>query len=337
MKQSRMRLDEANWYRSDLTPLTLVLLPLSWLFGAIVAIRAWCYRRNIFKSYRFNIPVIIVGNIVVGGTGKTPCVITLAKHLVNAGYKPGIVSRGVGGAHHQSHAVTASTSAVDAGDEAVLMARNSGCPVVVGKDRVAAVTTLLQVHSDCDVVLSDDGLQHYRLARDIEIAVVDGARLFGNKQLLPAGPLREPLSRLADVDFVIVNDGELVGANKMSLEPVSWVSLSDKRSQIDIGTFKQNKVHAVAGIGNPARFFNLLRSLGCQIIEHSFPDHHAFTVSDFDFGDELPVLMTGKDAVKCERFADMRMWYLDVEAKIETSLLEQLMSKLHGVKQCLLS
>jgi tetraacyldisaccharide 4'-kinase len=331
MKQYLMRLAEVNWYRSSLTPLTCALLPLSWLFGCIIALRSWCYRRHIFNSHRFNVPVIVVGNLAVGGTGKTPCVISLAKHLIALGYRPGIVSRGVGGSHHQPCVVRSDSLAQDVGDEAVLMARNSYCPVVVGRDRVAAVASLLQHFPECNVVLSDDGLQHYRLVRDIEIAVVDGARLFGNECLLPAGPLREPLSRLDGVDLVVVNGGELDNAYRMTLKPLSLVSLTDKSLNIDIGNLK-GRVHAIAGIGNPDRFFNLLRQLGYEVIEHAFPDHYAFSARDLSFGDKLPVLMTGKDAVKCEQFADNHMWYLDVVATFENDFFDHFVVRLQGVK-----
>ena len=332
MKQSLMRLAEVNWYRPNLTPLTCALLPLSWLFGCIIALRSWCYRRNIFNSHRFNVPVIVIGNIAVGGTGKTPCVISLAKHLIALGYRPGIVSRGVGGSHHQPCIVRSDSLAREVGDEAVLMARNSYCPVVVGRDRVAAVESLLQHYPDCNVVLSDDGLQHYRLARDIEIVVVDGTRLFGNACLLPAGPLREPLSRLDGVEFLVVNGGELDCAYHMTLKPISLVSLIDKTNNIDINSQSKGRVHAVAGIGNPDRFFNLLRQLGYEVIEHAFPDHYAFSAGDLKFGDELPVLMTGKDAVKCEEFADNNMWYLDVAATLENNFFDHLVVRLQGVK-----
>lgn len=324
-----MRFEEKYWYQPGLNLVTGALLPLSWMFSVAARLRRLCFRNNIFKSYRFNAPVIVVGNLTVGGTGKTPCVIALAQYFSESGYQPGIITRGVGTVRHERPLIVSSkTSAATAGDEAVLLARHSQCPVVICVDRAAAARALLQQFPACNLIISDDGLQHYRLQRDIEIAVIDGCRLFGNGRLLPAGPMREPQSRLAEVDFTIVSDGDLENAWKVRMQAGALVSVQTQKICNDIELLKNRSVHAVAGIGNPDKFFNFLRGAGYQIIEHVFPDHHAFTRSDLEFGDALPVLMTEKDAVKCEEIADGRMWYLPITAKFEDHLLEQLNLKL---------
>lgn len=324
-----MRFDiESLWYRPRLGLLTRTLLPFSWLFGVVTAIRRACYRYHIFPSKRLPVPVIVVGNITLGGTGKTPCVIALAKHLTETGYHPGIVSRGVGGKRHREPLIVSrDTSVVDAGDEAVLLARQANCPVVTGVDRAAAAAALLAKFPDCDVIISDDGLQHYRLARDVEIAVIDGSRYFGNDCLLPAGPLRESRKRLNDVDYVIVNHGSYEHANayQMKIEARDWVSLTNQQPLSDL-----NKVHAVAAIGNPGKFFQSLRQKGYDVIEHVFPDHYPFQAHDFNFNDNLPVVMTEKDAVKCKDFADSRMWYVPISAAFEDGFLNALKMKLQG-------
>jgi tetraacyldisaccharide 4'-kinase len=328
-----MRFDEKNWYQPSLTWAAIVLLPLAGLFGLITAVRRWCYRHHLFKSTRFNLPVIIVGNITIGGTGKTPCVIALAQYLQSQGFHPGIVSRGVGGRrHHQPMVVTSTSNADEVGDEALLLARESKVGVVISADRVAAVHALLRFDSTCDVVISDDGLQHYRLQRDIEIVVVDGERQFGNGCLLPSGPLREPLSRLKSVNYVLINGGTRVGAFTMNLQPNAWVSVGDPSLRLAMPALSTERVHAIAGIGHPARFFNLLQAQGFTIVPHAFPDHHPFIASDLSFDDRYAVLMTGKDAVKCEAFADERMWYLDITATIDPQLLSRIKDDLQGAK-----
>lgn len=329
MKQFRMRFEEKNWYQPRLNFLTGALLPLSWVFGAATAVRRACYRHHILKSYRSQIPIIVVGNITVGGTGKTPCVIALAQYLTDIGYHPGIISRGVGRVRHQSpFLVTQNTQPEQAGDEAILLSRHSRCPVVLCVDRVEAARELTRKFPDCDVIISDDGLQHYRMERDIEIVVIDGSRYFGNGCLLPAGPLRESPSRLKEVDFVIVNGGDLQNASRMKLQSESLVPVQKSSIFRDAASIKNIKVHAVAGIGNPDKFFDYLRAQGFQIVPHVFADHHMFTVDDFNFGDDLPIIMTEKDAVKCEQMADERMWYLPVKAVLEEEFLDRLKNKL---------
>lgn len=315
------------WYRKPLHFSTFPLLPFSWLFGIGAAFRRSLYHVGLIKSHRFHVPLIIVGNITVGGTGKTPFVIWLAGFLKAQGYSPGIVSRGVGGAKHvRPHRVSLDDPVQTVGDEALLLAQNTDCPVVIGIDRVAAVRDLLQ-HSECNLVISDDGLQHYRLARDIEIAIVDGARRFGNGHLLPVGPLREPEGRLNKVDFIIVNEGNQSDEFTMALNPMRLISLKDKR-QCMLSEFPHKKAHAIAGIGNPARFFNTLQNAGFEIVPHAFPDHYLYQSSDVDFNDSLPIIMTGKDAVKCVSFADERYWYLEIAVKIDCDFEQKLLTKL---------
>lgn len=313
----------------------MLLLPLSWLFRVMVALRRICYRLHLFPSYSFDRPIIVVGNITVGGTGKTPCVLALTRQLISQGYRPGIVSRGAGGRRQKEPLlVLGDTEPQLAGDEAVLMARLSQSPVMVCVDRVKAVSALLHAFPACDVVISDDGLQHYRLRRDIEIVVVDGVRQFGNQQLLPAGPLREPVSRLSKADFVIANGGGISSAYTMTLEPSNWAAVQNQAVTAELDMFAGQVVHAVAGIGHPARFFDTLRHLQVNVIEHPFPDHYLFTMQDFYFNDDAPIVMTAKDAVKCEIFANEKMWFLQVFPNIEQSFwtaLEKRLPALAGV------
>ena len=262
---------------------------------------------------RSNLPLVVVGNITAGGSGKTPLVMWLARFLQDKGYRPGIVSRGYGGtARSWPQQVRSDSDYVVVGDEAVMIAARTECPMAVGPDRVSVGQSLLQ-HHDINVILSDDGLQHYALKRDIEIAVVDGERRFGNGQCLPAGPLRERPARLSEVDMIVVNGiGE---RHEHSMTVSSQFAVNLKTSEtLPLSSFF-GKVHAVAGVGNPERFFIELRNAGLHIEEHEFPDHYSYGESDVEFADEFPVLMTEKDAVKCVRFASNRLWC--VPAKVE--------------------
>lgn len=300
-----------HWYQSRITWLGAILLPLSWLFYVIVKIRYWCYQIKIKQSYRMPVPVIVVGNITVGGTGKTPLVIWLANFLREKGYQPGVVSRGVGGIKHaMPQLVLSSSDVADVGDEAMLLAKNAGCPVVIAIDRVAAAQELLKNH-DCNIIISDDGLQHYRLQRDLEIVVVDKMRGFGNKQLLPAGPLREPLTRLQQVNIVAYNGSDL------QLHGDTLVSVRDDNKTLPLTSLRNASVHAVAAIGNPKRFFTLLRQFGLTVIEHIFPDHYHYQKKDIHFEDNLSIIMTEKDAVKCHQFANEQAWYLPVNVTLD--------------------
>ena len=297
------------------------LLPLEGLFRFVSAVRRWWLQR--WRQVRVPVPVIVVGNISVGGTGKTPVIVALVKYLQKRGHKVGVISRGYGSrAPEYPYVVSAASSAEQAGDEPLAIWRASGCAVCIDADRVAAARTLVQ--AGCTVLLSDDGLQHYRLGRDIEIAVVDAARGLGNGHCLPVGPLREPAARLQAVDFVIANqtqddrESDIVsGAFKMRLQPKHWFRVQDLEvlplEQIPRGS----GVHAVAGIGNPQRFFDTLTRLGLAPQCHIYRDHHVFTPANFRFQTPLPVVMTSKDAVKCQPFAQPDWLALEVDAVID--------------------
>jgi tetraacyldisaccharide 4'-kinase len=319
---------ERHWDR--LTPVSILLMPLSLIFCTLVQLRYRLYRLGIMRSTRLPVPVIVVGNITVGGTGKTPLVIWLANFLRQAGYRPGIVTRGYRG-HSRTWpvAVNATTTAEQVGDEAVLLARHCGCTVLAGPDRVAAAR--LHVEQGCNVIVSDDGLQHYRLRRDLEMAVIDGMRRFGNRLCLPAGPLREPVSRLRSVSVRVANGAPESGELGMTLVPTGIYSLANPDQRMSLDHFRTGPVHAVAGIGNPERFFSSLRDLGLKVIPHPFPDHHAFMPGELEFGDELPVIMTEKDAVKCQPFASARCWVLAVEARPDMALGEQILKRLKEI------
>jgi tetraacyldisaccharide 4'-kinase len=318
-----------HWYRDTHSFLSFCLLPLSLLFRAVVYARRLLYQRGFKKIFHAPVPVIIVGNITVGGTGKTPLVIWLANFLSSQGYKPGIVSRGYGG-DGVIKAVAKNTLAANAGDEALLIARRTNCPVVTAPNRVAAVQKLLAEH-DCDIVISDDGLQHYRLGRQVEIAMVDGARRFGNQSLLPAGPLREPVSRLQQVDFVVTQQQAREDEFEMQLVGDELVALGDTGKTKRLQDFAGGRVHAVAAIGNPQRFYASLRAAGLIVIEHSFPDHYYFNKQDLNFADDLPVIMTEKDAVKCADITGANYWYLPVDAIMAALFSENLLNKIGAV------
>lgn len=322
---------ERHWYNR--TPLTTLLRPLAALYCAVVRVRRLAYRMGMLRTTRLDVPVVVVGNLTVGGTGKTPLVIWLAEFLRAAGYTPGIVSRGYGGkARSWPQQVRPDSDPVMVGDEAVVIARRSGCPMAVGPERVATGQALLK-HAACDLIISDDGLQHYALARDVEIAVIDGVRRFGNGFCLPAGPLREPVSRLQQVDFIVNNGPAAHEEHRMVYAGTELRNLSDTSTR-SLDSLKGERVHAIAGIGHPERFFGDLRRHGVQVIEHAFADHHAFVETDLVFGDTAPVIMTEKDAVKCRRFARSHHWYLPIQATLNeefgVELLELLKRNRHG-------
>lgn len=317
---------DKQWQTTTL--FSLLMLPISWLYCFAVAIRRLCYRLGVKRSHRLPVPVIIVGNITVGGTGKTPLVIWLAQFLRQAGYRPGILSRGYRGRSETwPQEVHPKSDPNKVGDEAVLLARRSECPVFVGPSRVQAAMALLSRYQ-CDILLSDDGLQHYALKRDIEIALIDGARRFGNGHCLPAGPLREPISRLHEVNISIINGKTDPGELSMELVESSFRRVNNKNHAVSNNYFSGRRQHAIAGIGYPKRFFDKLRTMGLDIIEHSFPDHYRFTPEDIQFINNNEVIMTEKDAVKCEEFADHRHWFLVVEARPNPRLGEKIMNLL---------
>jgi tetraacyldisaccharide 4'-kinase len=317
---------EQVWYGDD--KLGLVLTPLSWLYRFGIAARKIAYGSGLIPVKRFAVPVIVIGNITVGGTGKTPLTIWLANHLREKGRRPGIVSRGYGArGSTKPQQVRPDSNPALVGDEPVLMARRTHCPVAVAANRVRAVQGLLE-HYDIDVIISDDGLQHLQLHRDLEIVVIDGDRRFGNGRCLPAGPLREPPGRLQSVDLVVANGRPGKGEHLMEYVSGDLCSLCRPGERLEIQSLRGRTVHAVAGIGNPSRFISALRRAGLDVIKHIFPDHHPFVKADLDFGDDLPVVMTEKDAVKCEHFASNRCWYLPVQASLAETFIFRLDKRL---------
>jgi tetraacyldisaccharide 4'-kinase len=321
------------WYQRSLW--VWLLLPLSLLFGGIVALRRFAFQIGLLRTVRVGKPVIVVGNITVGGTGKTPLVIWLAQELSRRGLKPGVITRGYGGSSASWPAQVAPDSdPAVMGDEAVLLAQRSGAIVVAGPDRVVDAKQAIALGAN--VIISDDGLQHYRLARDFEIAVVDGARCFGNGNLLPAGPLRESVSRLDTVSAVVVtcraegvHEDVLVAwqpriARHRLVAAISLLT-NERRSLVSFA----GRVHAVAGIGNPGAFFAALSEHGLQVDGRALADHAPITKADLHFNDVAPVFMTEKDAVKCRVLADERMWVVPIEIEIDNA--ELLLSKIDAV------
>lgn len=305
------------------------LQPLAWLYSGIVRARRALYRCRLLGSYRSRRPVIVVGNLTTGGTGKTPFVIWLARQLAARGLKVGVASRGYRGAGGPARRVNLEDTAATAGDEPLLVFQRLGLPVAIGARRSEAVRLL---EADCDVILCDDGLQHYALARDFEIAVVDGARRFGNGWLLPAGPLREPIARLAEVDAVVVNgDGfDLPGSVRMSLAPSAVIAVGGQARRA-LGDFSGKSVVAVAAIGHPARFFALLRARGLRLEERVLPDHAAWTPAGAGAGQGRPVLMTEKDAVKCAGPGWQDAWYVEVESEVDAASAGPLLDRIASV------
>jgi tetraacyldisaccharide 4'-kinase len=320
----------------------ILLWPVSVLFQALTAIRRAAQQSKQRPAY-LTAPLIVIGNISLGGTGKTPLLITLSQELQKQGFKPGIISRGYGGdAPSYPLAVNSDSDVSQSGDEAFLIAEKTGCPVYVDPDRSAALQALL-LHEDVDVVLSDDGLQHYNLYRDLEIVVVDGQRLFSNGFCLPAGPLRESMNRLKEVQHIVINGEpareipQLACASKMQLEPRSLVNMvsGEKRPFAGAPFNMGNKLQAVSALGNPQRFYALLERLPYQVEIFSFPDHHSFTADDFEqegIDMHQPVVMTEKDAVKCRQFAKNNFWYLSVEVNLESQFFERLTEDIRRVR-----
>jgi tetraacyldisaccharide 4'-kinase len=315
-----------HWNR--ITPLHVILFPISLIFRAMVALRRELYLSSFLASQQLLLPVIVIGNIKVGGTGKTPLTLALAQQLIERGWHPLIVSRGYGRTKSSPQQAFASSTAAQVGDEPLLMAQRDICPVWVGADRVATAHAALQAQPQCDVVLCDDGLQHYRLQRDVEIAVID-ATGYGNGLLLPAGPLREPVSRLRTVDAVVVNGGDAgEGQYKMRLTGEIFYNLLDPGQAASPADFYKTNIHAVAGIGQPQRFFHHLETLGITFTPHAFPDHHPYVAADLSFADCDVILLTEKDAVKCAKFADARYWVLRVDAQIDPALIDLILRKI---------
>ena len=327
----------ADWLQRQWASVTfwhVLLIPISWLFGAVIYLRKHLYGTGLLKSFCLDAPVIVVGNINVGGTGKTPLVIWLAEQLKQAGYHPGIISRGYGADIRQPMQVFPASSPFEAGDEAVLIAMRTACPVFVSANRVEAGVSLLKTYPECDVVISDDGLQHYQLQRDFEIAVYDSAKGFGNGFLLPAGPLRESQARLQTVDAVVCN-GQVESDNftkihpvAMQLEPAAFYNLVDNYKRLSPQDLSGQAVLAIAGIGNPQRFFDQLNKMGLAFESRAYPDHYAFQALDFEYVNSDIILMTEKDAVKCRAFARSNFWVLPVSAVIKDGLMPLVLNKI---------
>ncbi|HSW15575.1 MAG TPA: tetraacyldisaccharide 4'-kinase [Solimonas sp.] len=325
---------EQVWYRT--TPPPLVLRPLAMLYG-LLSRRVSQQRRQ--QAQRLPVMVIVVGNVTIGGAGKTPCVLWLVEVLQSMGRRPGILSRGYGGRGPFPRLVRAGDSAEECGDEPVLLAQRGQVPLAVAPDRLAAGRLLLQSHPEVDVLVCDDGLQHYRLERDLELCVVDGRRGFGNGWLLPAGPLREPSSRAAETALLLVNGASplesLPHAQRFDLQIGRAVNLLSGESRA-LREFLPGPVHAVAGIGNPERFFDGLAALALTLQKHAFADHHAYVPADLAFADAAPVLMTEKDAVKCRAFAQPQWWAVPADLHFpaggEARLRRLLQERLHGAE-----
>jgi tetraacyldisaccharide 4'-kinase len=314
---------QRRWYGGGEPPLWS--RPLEALYRAVVCRRAERFRRDPAAVVKLAVPVVVVGNITIGGTGKTPLIVALARAMTERGFRPGIVSRGYGGSERGPYLLTGNDDPAKVGDEPSLI-RQSGFPVAIGRERPEAAQLLID--AGCDLVLADDGLQHHRLGRDVEICVIDGERRLGNGHLLPAGPLREPASRLAQVDFIVVN-GSAGQPNEivMTLEGGVAVNMADPMRVAPLADFAGRPAHAVAGIGNPARFFASLTAQGIAVDSHPFADHHAFTRDDFTFADGCPVLMTDKDAVKCRAFARDNWWRVPVSAVLPESFYDSVAAR----------
>jgi tetraacyldisaccharide 4'-kinase len=335
-----------DWVQSEwerLGGLALVLLPLTLAFGAVTWLRRALYRLRLLPRWKAPIPVVVVGNISVGGTGKTPLTLAILDLLQARGFTPGAIARGYGRVpprENDPHGVVRVYPDLATpelfGDEPVVIARRSRVPVYISPDRPAAARALVLAHPEVDVLVSDDGLQHYALGRDVELAVVDGERRFGNGLLLPSGPLREPVSRLASVDAVVVNGGsadarwnEHQFAMRLGAERFSRLTSNQEVAPAEFALMARGRqVVAVAGIGNPPRFFGHLKALGIVARAAAFPDHHHYQAKDLRLPGAEIIVMTEKDAVKCAAFADARMWYLRVEAQLPREFEDLLLSRI---------
>ncbi len=317
-----------SWYKKSLW--LYLLYPFSLIFSYLTSLRRKRFLTNKITSFKSEVPIVVVGNLTIGGTGKTPLVKYIVTELKNKGYKPGIVSRGYGGKFKETLQVTSETPVKHTGDEAQILAKLD-VPFYIDKNRVRAVKKLSKNH-DCDVIISDDGLQHYKMGRQVEIAVIDGKRRFGNNLTFPAGPLRESSKRIDTVDFIVNNSGPTEeGEYLMNISPTKFVHLKSGKTYSIENWPMHNQVHAVAGLGNPGRFFDLLDKLGFDIIRHPFPDHHNFLSSDIFYLDHLPIVMTEKDASKCKDFDNNKIWYLKIDADLNNKFIDNLDKKLKSI------
>ena len=328
-----MNLSRPGFWSKKSLPVIL-LWPVSLLFRLLVFLRRTLYQAGVLPSWKSPVPVVVIGNIAVGGAGKTPLVIAFAKLLTEDGYRVGVVTRGYGGTANDTPVVATSESDPSlVGDESVLLAKRTGRPVVVSASRVAAVKYLLE-NFDMDCVLCDDGLQHYALQRDIEVAVIDSVYLHGNRYTLPAGPLREPVSRLNSVDMKIYSGNNRTASENLpgySLTGSNLVSLNDPNLVVPVASFSGRRVHAVAGIAAPAGFYDFLQAGNIDTVQHGFADHAAYKRDDLLFDDDLPVVMTEKDMVKCSRFTLPDCWYLPVTAQLDDSVVVEFKAHIERV------
>ena len=314
------------WYNKSFW--LYLLTPFTFIFSSLVRARRNTYLRNPKKVWKSSIPIVVVGNISMGGTGKTPLVKYIASELQSRGFRPGLVSRGYGGKYSGTLEVSNTTTYKQTGDEAQILAKLN-IPFFIDKDRSRAAKKLQEKH-DCNVIISDDGLQHYAMGRDIEIAVIDGVRRLGNGLAFPAGPLREPKSRLKEVDFIVNNGGPTEGDEiLMTLNPAKFIHLNSGKEYVIDNWPMHKQVHAIAGVGNPNRFFDLLLRLGFEFDKNPFPDHHKYNKRDLYYLDHLPILMTEKDAAKCKHFNNSKIWYLSIESMIESQFMDRLEEKLN--------
>ena len=314
----------------------LILLPLSFIYFLIISFRTWAYKTGIFKSIKLDVPVVIIGNITIGGAGKTPLVIWVLEKLIKIGMKPGLICSGYNSNANSPQEVFNNSEVSDIGDEALMIklrfqkVNNIDIPIFVGKRKVQVGKALLKSYPDINILISDDGLQHYELKRDFEIAVIDEVREFGNKFLIPTGPLREPITRLNKVDAEIVNSRTLKTWRKAyGMTYFGGVLVNclqnDHISDFDV---LEKEIVAITGIGNPERFFEQLISSGLKFKKVIFDDHYFFKESDFKDYDDMDIIMTEKDAVKCKSFAKENFWYLPIYADVEEGLFKQMIKKL---------
>ena len=317
-----------SWYKKSLW--LYLLFPFSAVISYLTSRRRRKFLKDTKNRFKSKIPLIVVGNLTIGGTGKTPLVKYIASELQKLGYKPGLVSRGYGGKFKETLMVTDQTPVKQTGDEAQILS-TLNLPFYIDKNRVRALKALNDNH-DCDIIISDDGLQHYQMNRDIEIVVIDGKRRFGNNLSFPAGPLRESKKRLDSVDFIVNNSGPTEdGEHLMNISPSKFIHLKSGKSYPVEEWPMHKQVHAVAGLGNPGRFFDLLARLGFDIVRHPFPDHHNFMSSELHYLDHLPIVMTEKDASKCKDFDNNRIWYLTIESDVSDKFIDELDAKIKSI------
>jgi len=330
MKKIIARILDEVWYKDHFVGTWL--MPFSMVFIDVARFRRWLYKKGYKKVTKLPVPVVIVGNLTVGGAGKTPLVIYLVQQLKAAGFNPGVISRGYGGQSEKwPQAVTGSSEVNLVGDEPLLIAQRANCPVAVGPVRAEAAQLLIE-HNHCDVIISDDGLQHYALHRDIEVLVIDGVRRFGNNFCLPSGPLREPQERMREVDFIICNGGDEREEGEILMQFRGEYAINMRtQERKSLTEFKAQQCHALAGIGDPQRFFDFLKDKGLECQTHKFPDHYVYTQKDIQFKSADAILMTEKDAVKCTQIVTDKHWYVPVEANLENGFIEDLITLLKNV------